>query len=169
MGIRNLIPNGRFLRVQDITLDQLRALGIRGVAFDLDNTITPYHTGTLLPGVETWLNDLRADGMVFGVVSNNRNPEYVRGFCELHGFSWVSPAGKPSPKGYRKVAEQLGLKPEEMLFVGDQIYTDTFGAKRAGMRAAIVLPYSRKRRPFYYIRLLMEFPFRIAAKKGELS
>ena len=39
----NLVPDMQADRIQDIDLELLWRRGIRGLVFDLDNTITPWH------------------------------------------------------------------------------------------------------------------------------
>lgn len=46
---------------------------------------------------------------------------------------------KPDPRIYELAAEQLGVPPEECLFVGDGANDELAGAERAGMRAAVIL------------------------------
>ncbi len=48
---------------------------------------------------------------------------------------------KPHPRLFESVTEQLGLKPEAMLFIGDNWLGDIQGAKRFGMKAAWTTQY----------------------------
>jgi len=45
---------------------------------------------------------------------------------------------KPMPEGYLKIVEALGLRPEEILYVGDRWKVELEPAKRLGMRTALV-------------------------------
>lgn len=47
--------------------------------------------------------------------------------------------GKPGPLMYEQAAAAAGLRPEQMVGVGDRLETDIAGAKAAGMLAATVL------------------------------
>ena len=47
-------------------------------------------------------------------------------------------AEKPSPKGFLLSLEELGVSPEEALYVGDNYYDDVKGANGVGMRAALL-------------------------------
>ena len=53
-------------------------------------------------------------------------------------------AGKPKPSGYRKAMEQLGTDTGNTIFVGDQIFTDVWGANRAGIHTILVKPIHPK-------------------------
>lgn len=47
--------------------------------------------------------------------------------------------GKPNPSILHELLERIGLRPEEMLMVGDRIYTDMKMAQEAGVPSALVL------------------------------
>jgi putative hydrolase of the HAD superfamily len=46
---------------------------------------------------------------------------------------------KPDPRIYRLACEQLGVEPEETMFVGDGANDELAGAERVGMRAVLML------------------------------
>ena len=53
---------------------------------------------------------------------------------------YVFRAGKPSSKGYREAMKMMGTTPETTLFVGDQIFTDVWGANNAGIDTILTKP-----------------------------
>lgn len=54
-------------------------------------------------------------------------------------FSTLDIGGvKPEPKPFRVALKRMGLKPEEVLYVGDRVETDIVGAKNVGMRTCLV-------------------------------
>jgi len=46
--------------------------------------------------------------------------------------------GKPSPEFFHQALHSMGLKPEEVIMVGDDIESDIAGAQAAGLRAVMV-------------------------------
>ncbi len=46
--------------------------------------------------------------------------------------------GKPSTEFFLQAASQLELAPREVLMIGDDLQVDALGAKRAGLRSALV-------------------------------
>ncbi len=46
--------------------------------------------------------------------------------------------GKPSESFFRLALDDLGLPPDEVVMVGDDLYNDIDGAQRAGLRAVLV-------------------------------
>ena len=47
-------------------------------------------------------------------------------------------------KNYNRAVEEMGLCKEEVLFVGDQLFTDVYGANRAGIYGILVKPINPK-------------------------
>ena len=57
---------------------------------------------------------------------------------------YIYKANKPSKKGYLKAINILNVTKEQTLFVGDQIFTDIWGANNAGVYSVLVDPISPK-------------------------
>jgi putative hydrolase of the HAD superfamily len=51
-------------------------------------------------------------------------------------FSFAVGVVKPDPRIYLNAIEQLGVKPEDALYIGDGGDDELAGAQRAGLRAA---------------------------------
>ncbi len=56
---------------------------------------------------------------------------------------------KPQPEFYRQIVRALGLKPEEILFVGDSLLDDIWGPKEIGMKTCWV---DRKKQTADWVR-----------------
>ena len=65
-------------------------------------------------------------------------------FCEAVNAPYIFKGGKPKTEGYFKAMEVLGTTKENTLFVGDQIFTDVWGANRAGIYSFLVKPIHPK-------------------------
>lgn len=57
---------------------------------------------------------------------------------------YIFKAGKPKVSGYERAMELMGTDKGNTLFVGDQIFTDVYGAKRAGLRTILTRPIHPK-------------------------
>ena len=116
--------------------------GYRGVLFDVDNTLVPHGAPADRRALALFA-DLRDIGMKYCLISNNQRPR-VQPFAEAAEAVFVENAHKPSPAGYRKGMELLGCTPKNCPFVGDQLFTDVWGAKKAGMHTILVKPIHPK-------------------------
>ena len=61
----------------------------------------------------------------------------------IHGLEYASGSeaviiGKPSPAFFQVALDDMGLKKEEVLMIGDDIDSDVGGAQQAGLRAVLV-------------------------------
>ena len=57
---------------------------------------------------------------------------------------YVYNAHKPSTKNYKKAMEMMGTNQKNTLFIGDQLFTDVWGAKRTGIANILVKPIHPK-------------------------
>ena len=65
-------------------------------------------------------------------------------FNEEIGTHYIYNAHKPSTKNYKKAMEIMGTDLSNTLFVGDQLFTDVWGAKRTGIHNILVRPIHPK-------------------------
>ncbi len=57
---------------------------------------------------------------------------------------YIYKAGKPGKKGYLKAMEMMGTERKTTLFVGDQLFTDVWGARNTGIFSILVYPIDKK-------------------------
>jgi HAD superfamily phosphatase (TIGR01668 family) len=133
-----LFPTYYYASAYDIPYKKLYEEGKRGVLFDLDNTLVEHGAPADDRSVRL-IRQLKDTGFKVCFISNNKEPR-VKGFNEPMGASYVFKAGKPGKEGYLKGCEQLGILPSEAVFVGDQIFTDIWGANRSGIESYLVKP-----------------------------
>ncbi|MBP5303453.1 MAG: YqeG family HAD IIIA-type phosphatase [Clostridia bacterium] len=126
-------------RITDITVEDLKSLGIKGILLDVDNTLTKFHSQVLTKEVEQWLQTIANAGFKLTVVSNGL-PKRVRPFTKKIGLESVSFSCKPSPLGFWRGAKRLGCSLKEVVAIGDQIFTDVVGAHIARVKVIQVMP-----------------------------
>lgn len=126
----------------EIDFDQLYADGYRGVIFDIDNTLVP-HGAPADEKAKKLFSHLKELGFHCMLLSNNKEPR-VKMFNDQVQVEYIYKAGKPSVKNYLRAMELMGTNRENTLFVGDQIFTDIYGANRAGIRTILVKPIHPK-------------------------
>ena len=90
-----------------------------------------------------FFQQLRDIGFSCCLVSNNRKKR-VEPFAASVGAQFIEMAAKPSRKGYERAMERLGTNTGNTVFIGDQLFTDIWGAKNAGLRNILVKPINPK-------------------------
>ncbi len=138
---RLLCPTLAVETLFDIDIDALAAQGIRGIIFDLDNTIIPWDSREMDATIVAWLRDVLDRGFKVAIVSNNWRGR-VREIAARFDLPFVSRAYKPAKTGFRRALAELGLEPGEVAVVGDQLFTDVLGGNRLGLMTIWVKPLS---------------------------
>lgn len=154
------IPRGVYPSVTQISPKALAQRGIRLVLADLDNTLVPYKITQPTPEVVAWKQALEAEGIQLFLLSNSRKPGRAQRFAQTLGIPYQGHAGKPKRGGYLQAMKRMGCTPEQTVMVGDQIFTDTLGANRAGVVPLLVKPIRLAGNPGRYLRYGIETPFR---------
>lgn len=116
--------------------------GYRGIIFDIDNTLVPHGAAADDRSIALF-ERLRAIGFETLLLSNNKK-ERVDMFNEKINTHTIFKAGKPSPKNYIAGMELMGTDRDTTMFVGDQLFTDVWGAKKTGILSVLVKPMNPK-------------------------
>lgn len=125
-----------------VPYDMYYEQGIRGVIYDVDNTLVP-HDAPADERAAALFKRLHEMGLNTCLLSNNKEPR-VKAFAEKVGSSYIYKGGKPSVKGYQKAMEKMGTDTGSTIFVGDQLFTDIYGANRTGIYSILVKPIHPK-------------------------
>jgi HAD superfamily phosphatase (TIGR01668 family) len=138
---RGFFPDGYADRLEAVSLEDLRAAGIRGIIVDLDNTAVAYRDSLALPPVAAWVQAALARDFRVVLVSNNWSDRVGAIGAQL-GVRTVASAMKPWPGAFLRALRVLGTRRDQTVVVGDQLLTDVLGAKLMGMRAILTEPIS---------------------------
>lgn len=125
-----------------IPFEKLYEEGYRGVIFDIDNTLVP-HGAPADERAKKLFARLKKIGFASCLISNNQEPR-VKMFNEEIQTQYIFNAHKPSTKNYIRAMELIGTDKTNTVFVGDQLFTDVWGAKRTGIRNILVKPIHPK-------------------------
>ena len=139
---RAFYPKRYLASAYEIPYENMKEKGIRGVIFDIDNTLVPHDAPADERAVELFRR-LHAMGLQTCLLSNNKERR-VAPFAAAVGPAYIYKAGKPSKKGYERAMERMGTDSSSTLFVGDQLFTDVYGANRAGLYSILVKPINPK-------------------------
>lgn len=112
------------------------------------------HLPSVVDGAHEVLRELRANGFRIGLISNTgRTPGSalrdvlqrldLRDSFDVMLFSNEHGECKPQPSIFRALVDGLDAAPEDVLFVGDNLYVDVYGAQRSGLRAVHFIPAQR--------------------------
>ncbi|WMJ88713.1 YqeG family HAD IIIA-type phosphatase [Anaerocolumna sp. MB42-C2] len=122
----------------DIHYDDLYKQGYRGLLFDIDNTLVEHGADADTRSINL-MNKLKLMGFNICLISNN-GEERVKRFNKKIKVKNIYNAHKPSVKNYIKAMQLMNTNQSNTIFIGDQLFTDVYGAKRAGIKSYFVKP-----------------------------
>ena len=142
--------------ITDITVDFLRENNIEALLLDVDNTLSVAHKNkTLRSGVKEWLERIQKSGIKLIVLSNAK-AKRAKAFAKSIGLDAVGLAAKPLPFGYLKAVKNLNESKRTTAVVGDQIFTDVFGGRLAGIKTILVTDITPEQTLSFKIRRKIE-------------
>lgn len=126
----------------EIPYETMYERGIRGVIFDIDNTLVPHGASADERALDLFRR-FHQMGMKTCLLSNNKEPR-VAAFAAQVDSPYIYKGGKPKKSGYEAAMKKMGTDRETTIFVGDQLFTDVYGANRVGLYSFLVKPIHPK-------------------------
>ena len=154
--LARFFPDEMFESAYDIDYEALFNEGIRGIIFDIDNTLVE-HGAPADERSKKLLGRLLDMGFKVLFLSNNKE-ERVKSFRDagLKEGYYIYKAGKPKKAGYLKAMEIMGTDLESTILIGDQLFTDVWGAKRCKMRNILTRPIHPKEEIQIVLKRILE-------------
>lgn len=154
---KKFYPDYKFDRVLDIPDSFFTRNSIRFAVLDIDNTLVPYTSPLPDENARAFLRRLENLGIKYAFVSNNKD-ERVRLFCaELEGEKdFIANARKPFVYKIKRAMRKMGADKTNTVLIGDQVFTDVYAAKRAGILSVMVNPIEAKETPLFGMKRAME-------------
>lgn len=153
--LQTFYPDEDIASAYDVPYDQWYERGIRGVIFDIDNTLVR-HDEPADKRAKRLFAHLKKLGMKACLLSNNKEPRVAAFADAVGGAFYIFKGGKPGVRGYERAMELMGTDRSSTIFVGDQLFTDVWGAKRAGIHSILVKPIHPKEEIQIVLKRLLE-------------
>ena len=152
------LPDIIYENVYEIDFDSLREKNIKGLIFDIDNTLVSYKQEKPTENVNALMAQLKSDGFIICFVSNNNKQRVDIFNGEFKYFSFPD-AKKPFIRYIKEALKAMEISKENAVLIGDQLFTDVAAAKRAKITAILVTPIEPVETLFFRFKRLMEKPF----------
>lgn len=143
---------------------------IKFILSDLDSTLAKHntpHNEEEERQFKEWYDSIERVGVGLIIVSNN-SQEYVDGFVLKHKLVGIGKCNKPGTKKIQETLVTKGLNLDTVLFIGDQLFTDWWCAKRLDVKFGYISPIPSQEPIHIRVKRLIEKPFFHLAKKKSL-
>ncbi len=125
---KKFYPGAYSKSVFDIDYKKLYNNGLRGIIFDIDNTLV-HHGDDSNEKVDKFFKEVQNIGFKTILLSNN-DKERVERFIRNIDTPYICDAEKPESAGYLKAVDMLGLEKNDVVYIGDQMFVDIYGANK---------------------------------------
>lgn len=153
--LKKFYPDFIYRSVQDFEEDFFKKNNIKYVVLDIDNTLVPYTVKTPTKPAIDFLRRLEGEGIRYCFLSNN-NVRRVMLFNENINADFQANAKKPFIGGLNRILNRISAEKDKTLIIGDQIFTDVWTGKRAGIRSVLVDPIEDKETLFFKFKRALE-------------
>ena len=130
-------PDYNLKNIYEIDFNKLKQQGIKCIMFDLDSTVMLSKSASFTQETVEWFNTFINDFEV-AIISNNPNKDYIENASKLAPCRVIGRAKKPNPKVAKQYLDEIGIKPEEAVMVGDRPLTDILVGKFLGCKTILV-------------------------------
>lgn len=149
------IPDYFYDKIWDIPLSFLNDNNVKCLLLDVDNTLTTHDNPNAHESAVKWLDSVSEAGIKSVIISNNIEPR-VAPFAQNLGVQFVFNAQKPLSKGAKQAVKISGVNKENMLVIGDQIFTDVLFGKLSGVKTVLVTPMELEKTNFFRFKRWLE-------------
>lgn len=133
----HFLPSMHVQSVASIDQATLELQGIRGIIFDVDNTLTLHHRKALHPSASHAFYALSSTFrcIIFSNCGLRRHEELFQIFSIP-----IVPFGfrKPGKAGFEAAISRLQLPPHQIAVIGDRLLTDILGGNQSGCLTILV-------------------------------
>jgi len=134
--LKNFYPFEYVDSVFDIDYKKLYNKGYRGIIFDIDNTLVPHGKPSTREIDELFISIQNIGFKTFLLSDNGKSR--IDEFLKNIDSPYIDNADKPHIENFNKAIEILDLNKNQVVYIGDQIFKDIYGANKSGIDNILV-------------------------------
>lgn len=139
----NLHPTARYDRLSHIPISFLEEQQIKLVLLDMDNTLAPWHSDLVQEDFIKWTDAVRQRGIDVALLTNSKGAN-ADSVGKKANISVHKGANKPFKKETLKVIKAYNVNCENVLMVGDQLFTDIQLANSIKAKSVLTVPLEKR-------------------------
>ena len=143
---KNFYPTYRYDKVENIPYSLIEKDNIKLIMIDMDNTIIDFNKREYSKEIKEWAERMNRNGIKLYILSNSIFGKQVRRIASELGMKYYYNAGKPFLKGFLTIQKNENIQKENILMIGDQVFTDIWGGNRFGVKTILVRPINASER-----------------------
>lgn len=133
-------PDYTVSKFTNLSIDRLKAQGIRLLLCDIDNTLMSYLEKDPSQEVDLFIERMQSAGIDV-VFCSNAMPHRAKRFIQnLRVKDVYALSLKPSPINMWRAMHKYKVTPKQTAILGDQLMTDILGGQLAGVYTILTMP-----------------------------
>ena len=132
-------PDYTFKSVTEINekmIDEIKKkYGIEGIIIDVDETLRKGFND-IPKSHKEWIESLK--GKLKITILSNGMDQVIEDYFKEQGIDYIGFGMKPLKKNFKLACQKMGLKPGQVLVVGDELFQDVYGGKRNKMKTGLI-------------------------------
>lgn len=153
--LKRFYPTYMFDKVEDIPYELIKKEDIKLIMMDMDNTLIDAKK-KYKNSLKHWIEEVSNLNVKMCILSNSPFGDKVKKIAKELNVEYEYNAGKPLLKGFKRVIEKSKFPKDNILMIGDQIFTDVWGGNRIGVKTVLVTPINKKESFFTKVKRPLE-------------
>ena len=151
--MNKFIPNMYQESIYKINYNKIKEKNIKCLLFDLDNTCVGYKIKDPTKELSDLLKKLTTEKFQVIIFTNARKKR-IEPFKILNvDINYLSK--KPLKSSFKKILKKYNYQKEEVIIIGDQLFTDIYGGNRIGIYTCLVDPLTTE--DFFFTKITRNF------------
>ena len=166
--MKKLIPTYRVKNIFEMDIKSIIQRGFKYIFLDLDNTLDSYRVKSPSDRVKQLIVSYKQNGLTPIIISNN-NSERVHNYGKELDIDVYCSMGKPFKRKLNRLIKEHNFPKDEILMIGDQIFTDVWGGNNVNVTTILVEPIVKEDQFVTKIKRPLEKVFKKRLTKKKLS
>lgn len=163
---KKLIPAAYYKKLSDVDPSAYKAQGYKVAIFDFDNTLASHGSRESSDYANQQIEKWQSNGFIVAIISNAKQ-DRADELAKNLPIDIIGNAKKPGTTAFEKIQEMFNTSKTEMLYFGDQIFTDVWAANNFGIKVVLLDPLN-KEEPFYIkLKRFCESIVKILTRKND--
>ncbi len=163
---KKFIPDAYYKSLSKVDPNAYKAKGYKIAVFDFDNTLASHGSRESSDYANQQIEKWQNSGFIVAIISNAKQ-DRADDLAKDLPIDIIGSAKKPGITAFEKVQAMYKVSKAEMLYFGDQIFTDVWAANNYGIEVVLLDPLN-KEEPFYIqVKRFLEKIVKILTKKNE--
>lgn len=120
----------------EVNPDFYKKINVKYLLIDLDNTLDPYNVYTPSKRVVELINNLKENGLI-PIITSNNSKKRLNKYCKDLNINFLYYSMKPYAFRVKKLLKKMNIKLDDCIMLGDQLYTDIKFANRLKIKSIL--------------------------------